>query len=228
MEFQMASYKLNLARVRGLPPTDDILKALNEFGVPDDDEFGVLKASGTSTATMGVIIRRSRQAVQQLDNETHELTSAGVDKVTAFPVTFWPEKELMEIYAGSATSIEQIGLFLSGSLAFSTVTEGLEVDVPSAIETLSEQKKFQLVSVRVSDFAHNSFMIGPYVPKFQDSQHGMDFIEKYLAGVTSATMKFAGPTGRVNVTITPNACFRYSCHEDDQAHVQSLLRGLTN
>ncbi|NLW86456.1 MAG: hypothetical protein GXY38_06245 [Planctomycetes bacterium] len=222
----MASYKLNIARIRGLPSASAVLDALNDFGVPEDEEFGVLNASGTSTAVMATVIRRTRQAVQQLDNETHELTCAGVEKVTALPLAAVPGKELLELYAGSPAGIEQIGVFFSGSLALPTVVEAVEVDVPAAIESLTQQKKFQLVTVRVSDFAHNSFMIGPYAPKFQDTRHGMDFIEKYLAGVTSATVKFVGPTGRVTLTVAPNACFRYSCHEDDTPNVQALLRGL--
>ncbi|MFW6062169.1 MAG: hypothetical protein ACOC93_05110, partial [Planctomycetota bacterium] len=67
---------------------------------------------------------------------------------------------------------------------------------------------------------------GPYAPKFLDSEHGKEFIEQYLDFLDSASVRFQGPSGRVNVTLKNLACFSYSCQEDDQPWVQSILRKL--
>ena len=69
-------------------------------------------------------------------------------------------------------------------------------------------------------------MTGAYAPKFMDSQHGQEFMEEYAEQMVSASVKFAAPTGRATVTLTPKACFGFSCNEDDQPAVQSILRKL--
>ena len=89
-----------------------------------------------------------------------------------------------------------------------------------------ETQRFQLRAARISEYAHNSFMSGPYAPKFLDTQHGLDFMEGYADYITSASVRFAGQNGRINVTLSPKACFSYSCHEDDQTVAQTLLRKL--
>jgi len=91
---------------------------------------------------------------------------------------------------------------------------------------MKSTEKFQLRSVRVSDYAHSSFMSGPYAPKFLDSQHGRDFLEEYAEAVTAAGVRFACPGGRATVSLTPKACFGFSCSEEDQPFVQALLRKL--
>ncbi len=223
----MASYKMNLARIKGLPSPKKIVETMTAFGLPETEEFGVLNCSGTSSSAFATLIRKTQQAVKQLDAETKELTSAPVEKVTVYPIAVTPEMERLEVYAGSVGAIEQAGIFFSSCMAFKTVTETIEFDVAAAVEKLAkEANKFQLRVVRVSDFAHNAYMTGMYAPKFIDTQHGLDFLAEYAAGVTSASVRFAGPTGRVNITLTPSACFTYSCNEDDQVAVQTILRKL--
>lgn len=223
----MATYKLNVARIRGLPQPEAIGEALAEFGLPDTEEFGVLNHSVTPQAVAGQIVRKTTQAVQKLDAEHRDVTAEAVEKVTVFPFSVWPAQERMEIYAGSASTIEHVGAFFSVHLAFATVTEPIEVDIVSAIESLmANTNKFQFRSARVSDYSANSFMSGPYTPKFMDTQHGLDFLEKYAAGVTTAAVKFAAKAGRATATLTPQAAFSYSCKEEDQVEVQTVLRGL--
>lgn len=223
----MASFRFNVARIKGCPSPEEVAQAMEEFGLPETEEYGVLNYSVTDDTLFGTIIRKTQQAIQKLDAETREITAAPVEKVTVFPFAVKPAMEHLEIYAGGNTAIEQVGMFFSSCLAFATVTEAIEVDVVSALEKLQENtQRFQLVSIRVSDYAHNSYMIGPYIPKFIDSQHGLDFLNQYLEALQSATVRFAGPSGRVNVKITPNACFSFSCSEDDEPVVKSHLRKL--
>jgi len=223
----MATFRLNIARIRGCPAPAKIAAALKEYGLPDGEEFGVLNHSLAGEAVWATIIRRTTQAVQTLDPDSREVASAPIERVTVYPFALKPSVEALEVYAGSAAAIEQVGLFLAGSLALPTVTEPIELDIASAVgKLLRLTEKFQLRSVRISEYAHNSFMSGPYAPKFLDSEHGRDFLEEYAEFVTAATVRFAGPTGRVNVTLSGRACFGYSCNEDDQPAVQSILRKL--
>lgn len=223
----MASYKLNIATVHGCPPAAQVAKAMEEFGLPEDAEFGVLNVTSTPQAVFGSVVRKTRQSLPQLDAATGEVTASAVERVTIYPFSVKPGAEILEVYAGTATAIEQVGLFLGGQLSLPTVVEPIERDVTDMVEKLSKlTERFILQSVRVNDYAHNSYMAGPYVPKFLDSDHGRDFMAEYADQVTAARVRFAGKAGRIGVTLSPKACFGYSCNEEDQALAQNLLRKL--
>ena len=223
----MASYKLNLARIRGCPLLENVEKLLAEFGLPENEEYGVLQHAATDTALFATIVRKTNQAVQRLDPETQEVVSAAIEKVTVYPFCIRPESELLEVYAGSAASIDQVATFLASALALPTIVDNIELDVLSAADRLAEMtERFQLRAARISDYAHDSYMSGPYAPKFLDSQHGRDFVEEYIEYVKTANVRFKGPSGNVTVSISPKACFSFSCHEDDKGEILSLLRRL--
>ena len=223
----MASYKLNVATIKGCPEPEKLAEAMAEFGLPADDEFGVLNHSAAGEALFGTVVRRVQQSVQQLDPEAREVTSAPVERVQVYPFAVRPASDLLELYAGSAATFEQMGAFFGSCLALPTVIEPIEIDVASALEKLAGiAEKFQLKSVRVGDFAYNSYMAGPYVPKFLDSEHGKDFMEANAESVTAASVKFMAPMGRATARITPNACFGFSCNEEDRPVVMSILRKL--
>jgi hypothetical protein len=223
----MASFKLNIANAQGCPPADELAALMTEYGLPEGDEFGVLSATSSSDNAYGTVIRRTKQAVQKLDDETGEVTTTAVEKVQLLPIGVRPSTDRLEIYAGSKSGIEQIGAFLGSCLALPVVVEPIEIDVLSAINWLSQNtKRFQLKSVRINEYAHNSYMMGPYTPKFLDTAHGQEFLEEYGEFATAANVRFQGPTGRVSATLRPVACLNFSCNEDDQHEVQSILRKL--
>ncbi|MFB3891475.1 MAG: hypothetical protein ACE15C_05565 [Phycisphaerae bacterium] len=223
----MASFKLNIARIQGCPPAAKLAAALEKYGLPEGDEFGVLSHSATSESAFATIIRRTQQTVQKLDDKSREVTSERVEKVTLYPFGVRPSSEVLEVYAGAAPAVEQVGIFFSSCLGLPTVVEMIELDIAAAISKLMKStRKFILRSIRISDYAHNSYMSGPYAPKFLDSVHGLEFLEQYAEQVTSAAVKFATQTGRATATLTPKACFGYACKEEDQPEVQSVLRKL--
>jgi len=222
----MATYKLNIARIRNCPPPQKVLAAMESFGLPETEEFGVLNCSSNERSVFATIIRKTQQALQRLDAKTHEVLSAAVEKVHVYPFGVRPDAEVLEVYAGPAGAIEQVGLFLASGLAMPVVVEPIELDIPSAIAKLARRERFQLRSLRVSEYAHNSFMSGPYAPKFLDSEHGREFLDEYADFAKAAGVRFQGPTGRVSVTLRPTAAFSFSCAEDDLPTVQAILRKL--
>ena len=223
----MASYKLNIATVRGCPSATQVAKAMQEFGLPEEAEFGALNVTATPQAVFGSVVRKTRQSLPQLDAATGEITASAVERVTVYPFAIKPGAELLEVYAGTAAGIEQVGLFLGGQLALPTVVEAIERDVADMVGKIAKlTERFQLQSVRISDYAHNSYMAGPYAPKFLDSDHGRDFLAEYAEQVTAARVRFSGKAGRIGVTLCPKACFGYSCDEEDQALAQNILRKL--
>jgi len=220
----MASYKLNVAKIQGCPPPPELGRALEEFALPAGEEFGVLNHAVAERAVYATIVRRTQQAVQAVDAEAREVTSRPVERVNVYPFAVRPGGEILEIYAGGAGGIEQVGLFFSSCLALPVVVEAVELDIPRAIDHLSRiTERFRLVSIRVSEYAHNAYMSGVYAPKFLDTQHGVDFLDEYAEHTAGARVRFAAPSGRVNVNLRPRACFSFSCAEEDQAVVQSIL-----
>lgn len=223
----MASFKLHIARVRGCPAPAQVAKALKDFGLPEGEEFGVLNHSATDQSVLASLVRRTQQSVQRLNVQARELTAAQVERATVYPFGIKPQAEILEVYSGSASAIEQVGLFLAGALGLPTVVEPIELDLVSAIKKLSEScQRFQLRSLRVAEYAHSSYMVGPYTPRFMDSAHGMEFLEEYAEHATSAGVKFAGPGGRVTVSLGTTASFGFSCNEEDQPAIQMILRKL--
>lgn len=224
----MASWKMTFARVEACPPPDEVREAMEEHGCPENEEFGVLNPATTSQGIFATVIRRTRQAVPALDTEAGEVVTQAVEKVVAMPLAIFPDRSRMELYAGPASAPETVGQFLASSLALPAVVHPIELEIPSAVEKLrAEAQRFQLRSVRVSEYAHSSYMSGPYTPKFLDTEHGMDFLQQYAEFVTSASVRFQGPAGMVTVHLTPKAAFRYTAAgEDDSAAIQAMLRRL--
>jgi len=223
----MASFRLNIATVGGCPAAEEIGQLLADYGLPEEEDYGVLSCTVSQQAVFGTVVRRLRQAIQRLDAKAREITAAAVEKVQVYPFAVHPAAERLEVYAGAAAAIEQMGEFLGSCLALPTVVEPIEVDIPSALDRLAGMTRhFQLRSVRVSEYAHNSYMSGPYSPKFLDTEHGRDFLQEYAEFVTSANVRFAAAAGRVNVKLAPKACFSFSCHEEDRPETLSLLRKL--
>jgi hypothetical protein len=223
----MATFKLNIAQIRQCPPPAEVDAAMAEHGLPEGEPFGVLSHSASDKAAFATIARRTEQTVQTLDEATQEITSSLVEKVTVYPIAIYPTQHRLETYAGTASGIDQIAGFLASSLAMPTVVDTIEIDIPAAIEKLADQcPKFRLVAVRVRDYAHNSYMAGPYSPKFLDSQHGVDFLNQHLDAIVSARVDFYAETGKASINLTPKAAFSFSCNEDDETQVQSILRKL--
>ena len=223
----MATYKINIAACRGLDEPAAMVKAMEAYGLAESEAMGVLHASVAGGAAFGTLVRRTNVAIQRVDAKTRELVSQSVEKVTLIPFGAFPQAEQLEVYAGSAGTIKEVEAFLGGALTMAVAVDPIELDVQTAVEKLMKStQKFQLRAIRVSDYAANSYMIGPYAPKFMDTEHGLKFLEQYAEAIQTAQVRFAGPGGRAAATLTPAACFSYSCPEDDQPHVQQILRKL--
>ena len=223
----MASFKLNIARIRNCPPVGKVAKAIEAFGAPETEEFAVINHSAAEQSVFATVVRKTQQSLQLLDAKSRQITATTVEKVTAYPFALRVQAQLLEVYAGSSAAIEQVGTFLTGAISLPIEVEHIEMDIPAAIDTLSKSsQKFQLRSVRLSEYAHNSFVCGPYAPKFLDSQHGRDFMDEYQQAITGASVRLAMPGGLVTVNLCPRACFGFSCNEDDVPAVQALLRKL--
>ncbi len=223
----MASYKMNFAICKGLQDPAAIVAGMEEYGLAESEEMGVLHASAAAGAAFGTLVRRTNLAIQKLDLESREVVTDTVERVSLIAFGAFPAEERLEVYGGSASAIADVSTFLGSCLGQAIVTDPYELDMEAAVEkVMNNTQRFMLRTIRVTDYAADSYMIGPYAPKFLDTEHGLKFLEDFGEAVKSVQVRFAAPTAKANVTLAPNACFSYSCHEDDQPVVQQLLRGL--
>ncbi len=224
----MATFRMNIANLDNCPPPADVVAAMEDFGLSDDEPFGVLNCTASETAVLGTVVHRTAQDVQQLDEDTGEVTSRSVSKVNVYPLGIFPAAGRIETYGGPASGLDRIAEFLASGLALPTVLTQIELDVVDAIDKLYRStSKFQLKSIRISEYAHSSYVCGPYAPKFLDTEHGRDFLAEYADFVTAANCRFQGEHGRVTVNLKPKANYGYSLsNEDDNPAVQSILRKL--
>lgn len=223
----MSTYKLNLARVRGLPAADELAEIMTVFGLPEGTGYGVLSADAAGDTLHARIVAFDAKSVETLDRETGEVGNTIIETVAPIAFAAYRQAERLEVYSGSMPAIFHVAEFFGSELALAVVVDPVELDLLSAVDRLlREQPKCQLRSATTSDYAASSYMIGGYGPKFMDTDHGRIFLEEYLAGLKSVQLRFAGPNGRVTVTLRPNGCLNYTCNDDDQSHVRSILRKL--
>jgi hypothetical protein len=201
---------------------------MEDFGLRDDEAFGVLNCTASEKAVLGTVVHRTMQDIQQLDEETGEIASRSVAKVNVYPLGIFPAAGRIETYGGAPTGLDRIAEFFASGLALPTIITQIEVDVVAAIDKLYRSTtKFQLKSIRISEYAHSSYVCGPYAPKFLDTEHGRDFLAEYADFVTAAGCAFMGEHGRVTVSLKPKANYSYSLsNEDDNSAIQSILRKL--
>ncbi len=223
----MASFKLNVAKIRGLPTGGKLVSALKDFGMPSGEEFGVLSCSFKGDSVSSIVIYRSTQSIRQLDPSGQEIISTAIERIRTYQVQMTPAKDRIETYEGSANGIERIQAFLSSQLSLPVVTEAIELDVARAVEKLSTRlERFQLRSIRMEGYSPKSYMIGTYCPRFSDTEHALEFLAEHDEGVLGASIRFAGPRGLVGATITQNACFTYFCDHENKEFAQNTLRRL--
>ena len=113
----MATFKINFAMCRGLADPKEIVTAMEEFGLAESEEIGVLHADAASGATFGTLVRRTNVAVQKLNPESREVFTENVERVALIPFGLFTNDDRMEVYAGSGSAIQEVAAFLSsGSL----------------------------------------------------------------------------------------------------------------
>ena len=224
----MASFKLNIATLDNCPDSKKLGKAISDYGTPEKDEFGVLGCTATDSVVYAQILRRTNQAIQKFDPETSEVTTTSIEKAVVIPCGIFPSKGIIETYAGNAAGLDQLANFLVSSLALPVVVTQIPVDIPGAIDKLKANTSgFQLKSVKLSEYAANSYMSGAYAPNFFETENGVELIKEYAEYVKQARVGFQGPHGKVTLTLLPKASFSFSiANEDDKALIQTVIRKL--
>ncbi len=225
------AHTLNISLVRGLGAgarsVEDVVKAMDEYGVAPTESIGVLKASCTPRAVLASLIRRTTKTISKVNVETGDPEVSAVAHEDLYPFgLFWGEAGRLELYGGGSQAVGCVVGFLAGDLGLKISVDPIEVDLMGAVDKLAPLRKFYIRQATTASYAANSYMIGNYSPKFIDTDTGRDFIEQYAEALSKVTVRWAGQAGHVTATLTPQAAFGYSCHDDDQIATQQILRGL--
>ena len=172
----VASYKLNIGMVRGCPEEAELATKMEML--PDADErFAVLDLNHTSTALKCRLVRFTNQVVKGWNDRDREVEEVVVRKAEALPLLILPPKGIVEVQAGSIRSLEQVDVLLSQELGLAVTVEPIAFDVIDLIRKVREEvQAFQLLSAAVDLFSANSYTLGVYRPKFEDTENGLEFL----------------------------------------------------
>lgn len=226
----MASFKINIGRIRNCPTAEIIAKALQDVGLPEDEPAGVLECLAGSEAVTAKVVILDAVEVPQLDVETGDVETRSVERATVYPIGIFPnnpEAGRIEVYEGGASSLDAIACALA-LFGLPTFVDAIELDVVAAVRKLREKtKRFRLKTLKTSEYAHSSYICGPYSPKPLDTEHGTDFLDEYADFVTGASCEFELDGGKATVHLGTKASFRFSLKdEDDKPQMLTLLREL--
>ena len=75
---------------------------MEEFGLPEMEEYGVLDCSLSGQAVYATMVRSGQQTVSRLDRKAKGVTPALVERVVVYPFGVYAAREALEVYAGPA------------------------------------------------------------------------------------------------------------------------------
>ena len=236
----MPSYQLHLASIAGVDDGPSLIAAVKEYAAGQTavvDNYVVLSVDGGERAVTMDLAYCTAKKITILrpssgDKSTSKSPDLGMDVGqvgVAVPLTIaiCTSAGRLKTCGPGVRSLEMANEFLAGALAWPVLSNPIAVDIEKAIDHLvANTERTMIRAASVSDYSHNSYMIGGYAPKFLDSQHGLDFAHEYIEAMTSVSVQFAGPTGKVSVKLTGSASFSFSCQEDDRPYVEGMLTKL--
>ncbi len=230
----MAAFKLNIGWLRGTPEIAKIHQAMGDFGCPNDEPDGLIDVGikTDSTAVWGTWVTATQAVIKKLNRKDRMVEDKEVDKDLVYPFMIRqvePGIAVVETFAGSIKTLERLNDFLAARLAVTCEQQMLPIDLISFYNKVkAEQPKASLKSAKVSTYAANSKVAGPYSPKFLNSEEGIAFIEEVAdeALVKSIQIVYPGPSGKVSISVSPDGGISFSCKQDDAATVRSDIRRL--
>lgn len=226
----MPSYKLNIGRITGIAgglTADQVAESIASWPNSPDEVYFRRACIVNGTVVTGNLTVLDQKTATVLKRETGDLDTKVIERADDIPYRIYPTALRVETYAGSLRGLLDLNNFLVGCGVTLNI-ENIELELAKVLETLEALAlpAFRVKSVKVSDFAANSYVMGTYGPKFTDTVHGHEFVEKYGVALVGLAVAWRGNTGKVGLSLVPRSCFTFSCHEDDRESVLAVLREL--
>lgn len=220
----------------------ELTPLLQAQGMPENEKYGVADVEEHTTYVDALMVEHKTVNVKRVDRDTKEVSSVEVAKDETYLFSVHPhltdDQSTLEVYDGSAKACEAVGAFLlelAGSPAEGQeqrmLVEPFMVDLLVGFRRLQEiLGEAHLVQARIKNYPadETDLAMGAYSPKFKTSQDGYEFLEGLDEDSEVVSIKVAWKYGKrkVNLTITPNAAFQFSCKDEDEDRVREALRVL--
>lgn len=218
------SYQINLADVRGYPQADELARLMRQYGAPEREEYRVVDVRNDCSTVWATIARMHTRNVTILSDDSGEFEETSIQLAKRLDLRASTITDTLVTSCGGRSSLDEAAVFLGSCLALPTVVEPWILDVQAVVETMLDTlPRCQLRTVNVGEYCHNSYMAGPYRPRFLDSSHGREFVEAYGEAVKEARLRWAGEAGWVSATIRPNGSITYTCGEEEANAVDRRL-----
>ena len=155
----MAALKLNVGLVRHCPPAMTVKAALDTYGRPKDKSWGVLDTTDLGQKVEFSLYRTRNTTAQQVDRDSGSVGQTVTPKDDVYRARLngrSDENGVLEVYDGSAKTIETVGEFLASLELGERKPEVkfIPLDIEASINRLRDgARKFELCSARVIDYA---------------------------------------------------------------------------
>jgi hypothetical protein len=239
----MSAHKIVLGHCRGAADdglfcaagVDGFADAMEAFGLAPTEDVGVWGGQGRSpkrlTATLAIRSRRKYSRPKPAaDGPSSDLAcdleTVEVEHTELVEFALWPADERLEVY-GTISQFERVAEFIQFGLQAGTQSSVLVGDLNTMVDRALEMlDRAALLSARVTELARTSYMIGPYAPKFLDTDHGREFLAEYAESASTAVIRFAGPSKRACLTLSGAGAVSFTCDADDVDEVTEQVRAL--
>ncbi|MFW6125435.1 MAG: hypothetical protein ACOC46_04735 [Pirellulales bacterium] len=220
----MPQHQLNIARLHGAPEVvAGVEKLLDDYH--QEGEYAMLPGRTMLPVVRGTLVVRTSQQIQKLNEAKGELYTEPVDKAGTIPFALFSNAQRLETYGGAASGIEHVATFLAGCLNLPTRVETIRLDLVEMVHAMrNELDRFRLVGATITNYAHNSYVIGRYAAKFADTEQGLKLLSEHADEVASISVKFGGGDDKVTARVSPNATIQYTCGDDARFEAARLLR----
>ena len=224
----MASYKLNLMIVQGLPGPMEIADKLREHVAGTDSVFGRLSQTSDSESVRARIFKRQDKTVHDITpGDNPDIVASTIPDLKVIEFRIWPKSERLEVYAGGSSARGDVLAFLSDVGVVPKQAVPPQIDLLRVGRELRSLDGFAVKRIAGMEYVGPEDASGSYVAKFEDPDTALEFLEReHGQHASSIQVTFKAMNGRASITASPDGCFSISCKEDDMHCMFDRVRDL--
>lgn len=220
------AFKVNFAIIKGCDEATKFFEKIKGYGFPADSGYGIVDVACATSAVSGIFLRRLEATTTKYDATARTVIKTPIEKVVGIRFKINPQKNLVETYGGNYQNIKELAEFLESEFKMAVVVEPIPVSIKTSVESLvSKIRSSSVKAIKIGDYSHDNYTIGPYTPKLVNSD-GHELMEQFVQQIESVSLQCSAPTGRVKLKITDEASFGFTCKPEDYDYVLSLIRSL--
>lgn len=230
----MPSFKHNVAMIRHCPDLASVTALLKAHDLATFPTCGVADVEEKGTHVIALLAIASKAKVKRLDKETKKPVSVEVDKDNSYLFAIVPGADgigWLEVYDGSTAALEAVSDFLNNDLASDMAVEPIAIDPVATFNKLVEVNgQGVLKAARIAGHKHSDNIVGPFSPRFANTQDGVSYIEHHTGDnegvLKSVGCEFQLGKYKVKLKVAPNATISINTRAEAEEQARNTVRRL--